>query len=217
MGRENELRKSLFKEIIEWARNNLEDEIDAAYEYFWEEEYPEDYLQGVALEIGFVNFEDWLLYDRKISDSKGLIGLYIETHPDTDKEALSVLEKMKDSVISLYEVTSKGKTLVLKDLLFDTELKAPELISPELASSLKSGDVFATRFLNLDGVPAMADCIYPFGRKLKADVLNSIKGQYERYRKNENPNGTLRDFLKSYSDVFNTIWYSELFGRAKNK
>jgi len=187
----------LAAEITEWARKNLPEEIETAYEYFWEEEYPEDYLTGLALEIGFLNFEDWLLFDRPIRDGMGIIDIYIEAHPKLSPKTLSTLNKMKDSIISLYEVVSVGKKFVLKDLLFEEEIKG------EAIKGLSVGDVFATRFIPLNKKPMISFCVYPFGSRLKN----------ERYKKNEAPEGTLREFLKKHSDIFNTIWYSELFGK----
>lgn len=198
---------SLTSEITEWARENLQDEIDTAYEYFWEEEYPEDYLTEIALEIGFLNFGDWLLFDRPIKDEKGLIDIYIEAHPELSPKKLSALNKMKASVISLYEVVSVGEKFTLKNLLFEEEIQG------EAIKGLLVGDVFATRFIPLNKKPLMSFCVYPFGSRLKNDVIGYINKQYERYKKNEAPEGTLREFLKKHSDVFNTIWYSELFGK----
>lgn len=199
----------LISEVIDWARKNLEEEIDSAYEYFWEEEYPEDYLTGIALDIGFLNFEDWLLFDRPIRDGKGVIDIYIEEHPELSPDKLSTLTKMKESIISLYEVVSTGEKLVLKDLLLEEEIE----FDFSDFEGLSVGDVFATRIMPTDNKPLISFCIYPFGNKIKKDIIGYIDKQYKRYKKNEAPEGTLREFLKKHSDVFNTIWYSELFGK----
>jgi hypothetical protein len=36
--------------------------------------------------------------------------------------------------------------------------------------------------------------------------LGYVKKQYSRYRKNVNREGTMREYLKEYGDVFNLVW-----------
>lgn len=208
-GRED-IRTRLFMAVIGYARENHTDEIDKAYEYFWEEEYPEDFLEGIALDIAFVNFEDWLICDWKTENRETLIDLYIKENKGLKDKELKVLKEMKDSVISLYEVKSTTPHITLKDLILDTELTLPEKKGAKKAGGFLIGDVFATRFLKIGEGYSMSGCVYPYGEQMKDKVLNYFNKQFSRYIKNETPDGTKQDFLNRHSDVFNTIWVSEL-------
>jgi hypothetical protein len=206
MGKEEDLKTRLVQSIIEYVRQNHKDIIDKAYEYFWDENYPEEFLKGTALEIGFINFEDWLIFDYKVNDDKeSFVHLYVRSNNRLKDEELKIIEKARDSVLSLYEVesVSKDKRVLLKDLLRSGEFY---LRDKSLARGLKKGDIFATRLLNLDGKHVMSRCVYPYTPSQKKAVLDYVDRQYNRYRKNMDTEGTIEEFLKDYGDVFNIIW-----------
>lgn len=217
-----------FQSVLNYARENHADEIDKAYEYFWEEDYPEDFLTGMALDIAFVNFEDWLIHDYRNRDGDSLIDLYKKDNKVADEES-RLLNIMKESLLSLYEIISQGKEGInLKDLLLGEEL----VLNDETGlmthlHALPPGYIFATRlgcvheFTAGSGDPAegrctiMGKCIYPFGPVFKDTVLDSIDSVFKRYKKNKNPKGTMRDFLKDEAYIFNTIWMSNLYKGSK--
>ncbi|MDP2168426.1 MAG: hypothetical protein Q8J64_08865 [Thermodesulfovibrionales bacterium] len=210
------MNEELLGKVIEYARANCEKEIDDAYDYFWEEEYPEDYLQGIALDVAFINFEDWLICDRQIRDGETIIDLYIRENTGLSGKELAVLREMKESVISLYEVKAASPEPFLSDLLLGAEFPVKKGLPPE---GLNKGDVFASRFFKIDGDYVMGKCIYPYGKGMKAKALGQIKKQFDRFMKNEKglatgkdlPAGLMREFLKKYSDTFNVIWFSNLY------
>jgi len=190
-----------------YVRANHPDEIERAYDYFWEEEYPEDFLRGTALDVGFINFEDWLLCDWRMKDGKGFIDLFTEADKGLSKADLEALSGMKDSVISLYEAKSVSPEVALYDLLLGQEF----YLGKETAR-FKKGDVFAARLLKSGSGYVMGPCVYPFGKDRKEKALADMRKQFDRFRKNENPVGTMREFLKSHSYIFNTIWVSNIRG-----
>jgi hypothetical protein len=206
MGKEAKQMKSLFHEVIEYVRLNHAESIDKAYEYFWDKENPEDYMGGNALKIGFHNFEDWMLYDHKVNEEgETFIDLYIKNKKDLPEDAVQLLNRCRDSVVSLYEVTSvsKDKRVLLKDVLLESEADIRE---KALTHGLKKGDLFATRILKLDGNDVMSGCVYPYLPTQKKQVLAYISKQFSRYVRNVKKNGTMREYLKDYGDVFNLIW-----------
>ncbi|MBI4823003.1 MAG: hypothetical protein HY805_02080 [Nitrospirae bacterium] len=205
-----DIKTKLYRAVIEYARKNHADEIDKAYEYFFEEEYPEDFLEGIALDIAFINFEDYLICDWKTETHKTLIDLYINENKKLDDRELKVLNEIKDSVISLYEVSSTTPHITLKDLILDTEFNLKDK-----TTRFSGGDIFAGRFFKINRGYSMSRCVYPYGGKMKKTVLEYFNKQFNRYIKNENPDGTKKDFLKFHSDVFNTIWVSELYSQRK--
>ncbi len=145
MGRESEIKTGLMGSMISYAREKHKDDIDRAYEYFWDEQYPGDFLAGTALELGFVNFEDWFVFDYKVNDNKELfIDLYIRNHKELTDDELNVLNKIKYSMLSLYEVVSvsRDKRVILRDLLQDGEYDMKDKI---LSKGINRGDIFATR------------------------------------------------------------------------
>ena len=126
----------------------------------------------------------------------------------------ALLNSIKDSVISLYEVSSvaRDKRIMLKDLLMDTE---HPLRDKSLTRGLNKGDIFATRLLTLDNKICMSGCVYPYSADHKKTVLAYVDKQFKRYTKNVNPEGTMRDFLKDYGDVLNVIWMNLIMNPPK--
>ena len=205
MGKEAVLKSDLFQAIIQYARDNHTEAIDKAYSYFWDELEPDEFLGGTALELGFHNFEDWLVFDRSIQeDGQTLIDLYIQRGGLSEAET-ALLERLKGTVLSLFEVisVSKDKRFIIKDLLLDGEYS---LRDKNLTRGLKKGDIFATRLLDLDGNWVMSGCVYPFTSAQRKRVLAYIDKQFSRYKRNVRPDGGMRDYLKQYGDVFNLVW-----------
>jgi len=205
MGKEESLKTDLVCSIIKFVRENHADTIDKAYKYFWDDQTPEEFMSGTALSLGFLNFEDWLIFDYKVNKEKEtFIDIYIKNNELKDDE-IALLNSLKDSVISLYEVSSvaRDKRIILKDLLMDSD---HTLRDKSLTRGLNKGDIFASRLLNLDKKTCMSGCVYPYSAGHKKTVLVYVDKQFKRYTKNVNPEGTMRDFLKDYGDVLNVIW-----------
>lgn len=206
MGKEAKQLIELFHDIIQYVRINHTEAIDKAYSYFWDGETPDEFLSGNSLMLGFHNFEDWMVFDHKINEEGDTyIDLFIKDAKDLDEHAASLLRRAKDSVMSLYEVTSvaKDKRVLLKDILFDREA---ELREKALAQGLKKGDLFATRLFKLDNIDVMSACVYPYNPGQKKKVLAYVDKQFKRYVRNVKKDGTMQDYLKNYGDVFNLIW-----------
>ncbi len=206
MGKEESLKTDLVCSVIQFVRENHAATIDKAYEYFWDNNKPDEFMNGTALTLAFLNFEDWLIFDYKVNPEKEetFIDIYLKNNAVKDNEA-ALLNSLKDSVISLYEVSSvaKDKRIMLKDLLMDSE---HELRDKALTRGLNKGDIFATRLLTLDGKTCMSGCVYPYTIADKKTVLTYVDKQFRRYIKNVKPDGSMRDFLKDYGDVLNIIW-----------
>lgn len=215
MGKEKDLSARLLQSVIEFVRKNHADTIDKTYEYFWDERYPEEFLNQTGLEIGFMNFEDWLISDYKDKPTgETFIDMYNKSSDALDTQEREILNKVKDSVLSLYEVMSvaKDKKLKIKDVLLGGEFELRDRI---LTKGLKKGDIFATRLLPLDGRHVMSSCVYPYKRDQKKTVLDYINKQFKRYLKNVAPHGTMKDYLKDYGDIFNIIWMKLILDSKK--
>lgn len=217
MGKEEDLKTRLFQSIIQWIRTNHAETIDKAYTFFWDEHTPDEFLSGTALELGFINFEDWLIFDHKVNEEKEtFLDIYVRDNKDLKDEELDIIKKIKGSILSLYEVlsVSKDKRVVIKDLLREEEFS---LRDKNLAKGLKKGDIFATRLLNLDGNTVMSGCVYPYTADRKQDALTSVNKQFKRYIKNVDSSGTMKDYLRDYGDVFNLIWTNFALDEAAQK
>lgn len=214
MGKEEALKTELIQAIINYVRANHADAIDKAYAYFWDEKNPDEFLTGNALYIGFVNFEDWLIFDYKANDAgESFIGLYIKNAAGLKDDECTLLNKIKNSRLSIYEVisVSKDKKVTLKDLLLGGKTVLRE---KAITKGLKKGDIFAARLLPLDRGHAISGSVYPFRTEDKKTVLAYVNRMFRRYTKNENPNGTINDFLKDYGDVFNMAWINLILNSA---
>lgn len=118
--------------------------------------------------------------------------------------------------MSLYEAVSvsKDKRALLKDLLMGEEVSLKDKI---LTKGLKKGDMFAARLLPLDRGHAMSGSVYPFRAEDKKAVLDYVNRMFRRYTKNENPNGTMEDFLKDYGDIINIAWMNIILNQLNEK
>ncbi|OGW27040.1 MAG: hypothetical protein A2X59_01040 [Nitrospirae bacterium GWC2_42_7] len=217
MSKELNAKNNIIQSIICHAREHCAEDIDKAYEYFWDRNHPDEFLSGTALELGFINFEDWLVFDYKVNEAREtLMDLHVRDNRCQVEEELEVIKKTRDSLMSLYEVVSvsKDKRVLLKDLLLGGEF---DLKDKALTRGLKKGDIFATRLLNLDGKYVMSGCVYPYKASLKKKVMAHIDKEFGKYIKNANPNGTMKDFLKEYGDVFNIFWMNLILSGLKKE
>lgn len=217
MGKEAKQLKELFHDIIQYVRVNHTEAIDKAYSYFWDGETPDEFLSGGALMLAFHNFEDWMVFDHKINEEGDTyIDLFIRDTKDLDDRTVALLRRAKDSVISLYEVTSvsKDKRVLLKDILLDREA---ELKEKSLTQSLNIGDLFATRLFKLDSIDVMSASVYPYNTSQKKEVLAYVDKQFKRYIRNVKQDGTMQDYLKNYGDVFNLIWMNFIIEPPEKK
>ena len=215
MSKEEALKTELIQSIINYVRANHADAIDKAYAYFWDEKNPDEFLTGNALYIGFVNFEDWLIFDYKANDAgETFIDLYIKNSTGLKDGELTLLNKIKGSLLSLYEAVSvsKDRRVLLKNLLMGGEVSLKE---KALTKGLKKGDIFAARLLPIDRGHAMSGSVYPFRAPDKKRVLAYIERMFKRYKKNENPEGAMESFLKDYGDTFNIVWMNIILNQME--
>lgn len=217
MGTEKARKDSIMQSVVQFVREHHKDDIEKAYTYFWDEDDPTEILRGTALQLGFTNFEDWLIIDYKATKEKGtFLDIFKKCADTLTDDDLSIIERIEESVLSLYEVmsVSKDKKVRVKDLLLGEE---HDLRNKILSKGLKKGDIFAARLLLIDGRQVMSGSVYPFSAGLKKKVLELLDKQFKRYRKNVNPDGTIKAFLKDHGDLFNIIWIKCIVDRSHGK
>ncbi len=185
---------NILNTINSFIHEHYQEYIQEAFEYFWEEERPEEFLQGILLDIGEINFEDWLTIDYRTPYGESFLDLYRE-FSEVSKEESVILDALKKSRISLYKVESNSEEgIVIKDLITQEryKIKSDALNSLNLSvEKIKVGELFATRLIKLNGEIIMGRCVYPFRASLKDEVLRYIDMQFKRYLKNENPSGNI--------------------------
>ncbi|MDA8168830.1 MAG: hypothetical protein M0Z59_03915 [Nitrospiraceae bacterium] len=205
---QRDLKTELYGQVISHMRAKHPELIDAAYDMFWEEEYPEDFLSGLPLELAFVNFEDWFICDFKDCESGSVIDLYLAENEGAKDAAL--LEKLRDSVISLYEVKTAGEAATLEDLLQGGTVD----LRPMPLEGMKAGDLFGARIPDFGNGPVMGSCVYPFGRAMKETVTAYFEKHFNRYKRGCEDGPPIRQFLKDEASYFNIIWINSLYKRA---
>ncbi len=203
----HDIKGELFQSVITFARTKQADLIDKAYEFFWEEEDPQDSFGGTALSLAFINFEDWLVCDYRTEDGNSLIDLYIEASEGLDADTRETLEAMRDSSLGLYEILSSDGEVKLKNLLLDEKITAKD----NSLKDLTAGDLFASRFVSLEGEHVMSRCVYPYSRDIKDRALGFVDKNFKRYTKHKNTEGTMQEFLKEESYIFNILWVDNIF------
>jgi hypothetical protein len=204
----NEISET-YHEAMEFIRKNFGKDIDKPYEYFWEEEFPEEFLNGIALDLGFMNFEDWLLCDYrpipKKLDGKDFVAEII-ANIDTKDSLKEQLKQMRASHISLYEVITSADESVIKDIATGEEIK----VESQVIKDLPAGEMVGTRVIDINGTPTLGKCLYPFGSNKKDKVLALLDTMYTRFKKTVKEDATLEEFLIAESYTINTIWVSSL-------
>jgi len=203
----HDIKGELFQSVINFARTKQADLIDKAYEFFWEEDDPQDSIGGTALSLAFINFEDWLVCDYRTEDGNSLIDLYLEASKEMDADTRETLEAMRDSSLGLYEVLPSDGEVKLKNLLIEEEFAAKD----ESLKNLTAGDLFASRFLSLEGEHVMSRCVYPYSRGVKDRALGFVDKNFKRYKEHKNTEGTMQEFLKEESYIFNLLWVDNIF------
>lgn len=199
--------QEVFNSLIKYIRENHKKEIDEAYDFFWEEEEPDEFLGGNALIMGFHNFEDWLACDYVDKETKkSFIDLYTDAKSPSGDES-SILEAMKGSFTSLFEVKSIGESVVLNDIVTGKDLT----IKDKRLNALSIGDMFGARILDPGGNPIFTNAIYPFGNKFKEHVMKNLDAMYARYEKHCEGQGCMEDFLRQETYTINTVWVTCLF------
>jgi len=208
---ENTVWNEPFTNVMDYVRSSFPDEVDEAYDHYWEEDDPEDFLSGMPLELGFLNFEDWLVCDYAPKDGKCMIDRYIDEKKPSQDE-IKVLEALKDSFVSIYEVASnKDGVTKFRDIVRDG---SPEYdIKDERFSSLPVGECFGGRLLNVDGTWHMGRSLYPFGKARKGQALDYFGMMTKRFLK-FNKDATVDDFLRQESYAVNIVWLSCLNMKA---
>ncbi|MDA8175227.1 MAG: hypothetical protein M0018_11695 [Nitrospiraceae bacterium] len=206
------LRSDYYDEIMPHFREKHPEMIDAAYEFFWDEEDPEEFLGGISMELGFLNFEDWFLCDWVAPDHGNPIEIYIKEKEIADSDKLDAFGRMRRSVLSLFEVESlarQGK-FKIKDLLLGGTVE----LSAAPADGMASGDIFGARLLELKGSPFLGACLYPFTAALKGRALEYVQANFNRYSRNKKPGADMREFLKEEAYSINLAWTSCLLKKG---
>lgn len=209
IGREETIKQRLVQDILRLAKGKFVDRLDEAYDYFWSDFDPEEYLTADYLQSADINFWEWVVHDWvPDDDGKALIDYFIEGNKNLSPDELKILNMMNHSVISLYEVQEvfPEKGLILKDLLMGDEYDVREKMATR---SLRKWDIFATRLIHLDGRYIMSGCVYPYPVNQKESIINYINDTFEGFRK-DYPDAAIDDFLKSEGDIFNFHWYDQI-------
>lgn len=208
---ENAIWNGPFTRAMDYVRAGFPQEVEDAYDQYWEEDDPEDFLSGMPLELGFLNYEDWLICDYAPTDGKCMIDRYIaEKGPSA--EDIKTLNALKDSFVSIYEVIANdsGATM-LKDVV--REDSPVYDIEDERFSALPVGECFGARLLQIDGKWHVGRSLYPFGKARKEQALEYFGIMLKRFRK-FNQDASVEDFLRAESYTVNIVWLSCLNMKA---
>jgi len=206
-GREDSVRSKLVQDLLKFFNRNYGHTLDDARFLFWGDFDLEEHLDDATFDIASQNFWEWIVHDFVVDEDsdRTLIDLYMENTRVITADDHKVLNMMKNSIISLYEVQDvfPEKGLLLKDLLLGGEYDVKEKTATR---SLSRWDIYGTRLLYIDGKHIMSGSVFPYPVKQKERVLQDIHSEFEGYRK-EYPDAAMDDFLKRESAIFNFYWY----------
>lgn len=206
-----EFFNSTFNTLLNYVRDNHPDEIDEAYEFFWEEDEPEDMLGGTALGIAFINFEDWLMCDyKRKATGESFADLYIAKKAP-DARSLSLLQAMRSSHLSVYQIKALADgQCTVEDLIVGGRMTL------SLPPKLREGDIFGGRIFMWEGAALMGRSVYPFNERLLERVRMFFDKGLQRFHK-KTPGGTVQDMLKEEAYYMNVVWLNCLYTRNEKK
>ncbi len=207
-GREESIKKRLNKELIQlFEKLATKDIVEDALDEFWGNFEPSTHLSGEALKMSEQNFIEWIVHDWvDIDTGKLLIDLYIEASRVLPLAERNVLDMMKSSVLSLFEVQEvfPDKGLLLKDLLLGGEHDVREKAA---TASLRKWDIFAARIHEVDGQQIMSGAVYPYPLSMKEEILGDYKYGFDKDHK-QYTELTMRQFMKTNGGHYcNFHWY----------
>ena len=215
-GSEDSLRKKLIPEILEFAQKKLKHSIGDAYGFYWDEFDPEEYIDDQdTMQMADINFWDWFICDWESEDGEKVIDSFLVQNRYLKDEELIVLNKMRDSIISLYEIQEvfPDKGFIAKDLLLGGNLEVRDRLA---SRSLVRWDVFAARITFFEGIYIMSGSIYPYSQGRKDEIIEDIMESFNDY-KLDYPDAKLRDFLKEDGSIFNFFWYEKILNPPELK
>ncbi|MBI4734036.1 MAG: SEC-C domain-containing protein, partial [Rubrobacteridae bacterium] len=215
IGLEDSTRNDMVNEIIKFTHKYYNNDVADAVEIFWGEWDP-DKLDESYQAIAQIGFFDWLIHDWGpdfLSDGeaesnesfKTLIELYLDKHTKrlSDREK-TVLNRMKDSIISLFEVQEiyPEEGLLLKDLLLGDIYEVKE---KSATRSVSKWDILAARLLHIDGNHIISGGVFGYPRMQKNSLLQEINGNFDAVN-DFMEYDSLRDYLKENGEIFNHMW-----------
>ncbi|MCX7784836.1 MAG: SEC-C metal-binding domain-containing protein [candidate division WOR-3 bacterium] len=209
-GFEEFVKGRLVQDLLKFAYANYNIELHKAKLFFHQQMPTSEKMTPEFLQLADINFWDWVVYDWVIDTKtkKTLIDLYIESGTKLTAEDLKVLDMMKKTYISLYEVQEvfPEKGMILKDLLLENEYTVQEKLATR---SMLKWNIFATRLLSLDKKYIISGCNYPYPITDKSLIVKNIKKYYRNYLR-KNKDGSWQELLKKDSHIFIDIWYASI-------
>ena len=102
--RVDSLRSKLVQDLLRFFNSKYGHMIDDAGLLFWGDFNQADHLDDATLDIASQNFWEWIILIVDTENDKTLIDLYMEKTRVISADEHKVLNMMRNSVISLYEV-----------------------------------------------------------------------------------------------------------------
>jgi len=205
-GEENSLRSELVRKVLAFSHERFPEAIETAHELFWRDFDPEAELKGESLQAAETSFWEWFIHDFQIEEEGYAtpIELYEEGPMVLDPERIGMLERMRKTVLSLYEVADvlPEKGLLLNDLFRGGQSTVRERLGTR---GLRKWDIITARLISVDGVDVISGGIHPFPRSAKRELLESLEKMYCKYGKRA-PEDSRTDFLKLFGYYFNRFW-----------
>lgn len=211
---EDSIKETLVREIRKFIAKRFSDDVEDAFNFFWEDFDLGKYLEKGYYEYAEINFHEWLVHDWvPFDDGKTIVDHFIKNNLRLTADELKILNMMNKSVISLYEIQEvfPDKGFMLKDLLMGGEYDVSEKLATQ---ALRKWDIFATRLMILDSKFVMSGCLYPYPLIEKESIINYIKEEFKYFREDYKDAG-MDDFLKSDSDIFNFLWCDTIINMPK--
>jgi hypothetical protein len=213
---EDSLRKKLIPEILEFAQKKLKHLISDAYSFYWDEFDPEEYIDDQdTMQMADINFLDWFICDWESEDGEKVIDSFIVQNRYLKEDELIVLNKLRESIISLYEIQEvfPDKGFIAKDLLLGGNL---EIRDRSASRSLVRWDVIAARVTSFEDIYIMPGSIYPYSQGSKDEIIEGIMECFDDY-KLDYTDVALRDFLKDEGSIFNFFWCENILNPPEIK
>ena len=216
--REQKQKAELVSFMLNFAfRGKYCNHIHEARSIFWANllEYSDKFIKNlISHPLSELNFFTWLLYGYLLPSGKRFIDIFIEEkRNDLTPEDFLILEKLKKSHLSLYQVEEVLKEgFIFKDLFSGEKFKITE---KEIKKFFVKWDILATDLIELDGEYQLNSGFHLFSIEEKSFIINFLEQDYENY-KTKFGEITFKDYLKNKIYIFNHIQMEMIFNPEFN-
>jgi hypothetical protein len=193
LGKEAVLYAGVFMEVVDFIFENYSDAVEDILLNEWNRVFPDGLDDPSAVPV-MMTFNDWLIHTPGVIET-GYTGieLYLEKADRLPGARRKMLERMNDSVVSLFElrISEDGNSVHYTDLALGDEFELYGVEKSDGGDHMLAG----ARRIVLDGSPITGMAMYPFPFEEKEYLLQELREELATCRIEE-PDTSMEECLR---------------------